>query len=247
MKKKLVCTIEARMTSSRLPGKVMLSALGRPLLSHLIDRLRCVATFDELVLATTVNKHDDVLADFARQMNIHCFRGSENNVLERVISAADSVNADIIVEITADCPLIDPEIIEQVIRLYKNNDCDYASNVIQRSYPDGMDVQVFSLDCLKRSAQLTSHPSDQEHVTRHIRLNPQLFKQLHLVAGPLEHWPELGLVLDEPKDYELIKNILNYFGERTKHVSCREIIHLLKSIHPEWLLINQTVQRKEFS
>lgn len=225
----------------------MLPAIGKPLLGHLIDRLKCVPSIDEIVLATTTNKQDEVLVDFASKYGIKSFCGSENDVMNRVIMAAESTNADIIVEITADCPLIDYDIIEQAIRLYQNNKCDYASNVIIRSYPDGMDVQVFSLDCLKKSAAMTNDPLDREHVTRHIRMHPELFKQIHLVAGPLDYAPELGITLDEPKDYELIKNIYEHFQGLSSTVTCRQIIDLVNNQFPELLKINQNVQRKGLS
>ncbi|MES2857175.1 MAG: glycosyltransferase family protein [Bdellovibrionota bacterium] len=247
MKQKVVCTVEARMTSSRLPGKVLLPAAGKPLLSHLIERLKLIPSVDEIVLATTINAQDNPLAELAASMGIKCFRGSENDVMGRVIGAAESAQADIVVEITADCPLIDSDVAEQVIRLYQRNQCDYASNAAVRSYPDGMDVQVFSLACLKKSAAMTNDQSDREHVTRHIRLNPEIFRQLHLIAGPLDYAPELGLTLDEPKDYELIKKIFETLGDRAIRFTCRELIRLLNVDHPEWLEINKSVVRKELN
>jgi spore coat polysaccharide biosynthesis protein SpsF len=107
-----------------------------------------------------------------------------------------------------------------------------------------MDTQVFKLDTLKRSFTMTSQPLDREHVTRHIRMNPGLFSQIHLVAAPDEQWADLGLTLDEQKDYELLKNIVEYFGDENPHFSCREVIYLLQHIHPEWIDINKHVTRK---
>jgi len=235
------------MTSSRLPGKVMMPVLGRPLLAHLVDRLKRAPSVCDIVLATTINPQDEVLADLAATLGIKCFRGSENDVMERVIGAAESANADIIVEVTADCPLLDTDIMEQVIQLYLNNECDYASNASIRSYPDGMDVQVFSVASLQKSASMTQERLDREHVTRHIRLHPEIFKQVHLVAGPLDYGPELGLTLDEPKDYELIKKIYESLGDRALTVTCRELLVLLRKTHPEWLDINKNVVRKGLS
>ncbi|MGH8548836.1 MAG: cytidylyltransferase domain-containing protein, partial [Methylococcales bacterium] len=152
---KIVATVEARMASSRLPGKVMLPAAGSPMLLHLIKRLKQVESLDDIVLATTANPADDVLIEFAKRECIFFFRGSENDVMERVVGAADSVHADLVVEITADCPIIDPLIVEQLIQMFLHNDCDYASNVIARSYPIGMDTQIFPLAVLKRSLTMT--------------------------------------------------------------------------------------------
>ena len=238
---KIVSTIEARMTSSRLPGKVMLPANGVPMLEHLINRLRRVPQIDDIVLATTINDTDDVLEKLAVCQGIKIFRGSEEDVMSRVIGASESVRADIVVEITGDCPIIDPEIIEQTIQLFLYNSCDYASNAQVRSFPIGMDTQVFSLKTLKQSYAMTDNPLDREHVTRHIRLNPDLFRQINLVATKELFWPELRLTLDEVQDYELLRLIIEYFGEKKSLFSCREVIDLLKHSHPEWIDINNTV------
>jgi spore coat polysaccharide biosynthesis protein SpsF len=240
---KIVATIEARMTSTRLPGKVLLPAGGQPMLKHLVDRLRQVTSLQAIVLATTVNRTDDCLEDFAQEAGIACFRGSEEDVMDRVIGAADSVQADIVAEITGDCPVIDPLIVEQTIQMFLHNSCEYASNSLIRSYPDGMDTQVYSLETLKRSAAMTNDPLDREHVTLHICNHPDLFRHVTLVASPDLYWPELGLTLDEREDYELLKNIIEYFGPAQPYFSCREVIKLLRA-RPEWVAINQGVRRK---
>lgn len=240
---KIVATIEARMTSSRLPGKVLLPASGIPMLQHLVNRLRAVPSLDGIVLATTTNETDDALEAFAGQMGISCFRGSEEDVMSRVIGAAASVNADLVVEITGDCPIIDPQVIEQTIRMYHANPADYVSNAHIRSYPDGMDTQVFLLETLKHSASMTEDHLDHEHVTLHIRNHPEIFRHVHLVAPPELHWPELGLTLDEPADYELLKRIIEHFENTNPLFSCLDVIRLLRE-KPEWVAINQEVLRK---
>ena len=240
---KIVATIEARMTSSRLPGKVMLKASGKPMLGHLVDRLKRVPSIDHIVLATTTNAADDCLAVFAGETGIGCFRGSEDDVMIRVIGAAEAGGADVIVEITGDCPIIDPNIIEQTIQLFLHNDCEYASNAHIRSYPDGMDCQVYRLDTLKKSAAMTDDPLDHEHVTLHIRHHSELFRPVHLIAPPDIYWPELGLTLDEPKDFELLGRIIEYFGEENPCFTCLDTVKLLRD-KPEWVDINAAVQRK---
>ncbi|EOQ87929.1 cytidylyltransferase [Leptospira yanagawae serovar Saopaulo str. Sao Paulo = ATCC 700523] len=242
-KNKIVATIEARMTSSRLPGKVLKEVLNKPMLYYLIQRLRAVPSIDEIVLATTINQTDDVLVDFAKNEGISYFRGSENDVMSRVLGAGESAKADIIVEITADCPIIDPAVVDQTIQLYLYNPCDYASNVVVRSYPIGMDTQVFSLDTLKKSFSLTEDKLDREHVTRHIRQNPNLFKQVHLVSSYLDYWPELAITLDEVSDYELIKKIIEYFYEKNPLFTCADIVALIKE-KESWVAINRDVKRK---
>ncbi len=242
-KRKVVATIEARMNSNRLPGKVLLNAAGKPMLKRLIDRLKNVPSLDEIIIATTTNKLDDEIELFAYNNNVLCFRGSEEDVMSRVIAAADSMQADIIVEITADCPIIDPQIVEQSIRTYLVNNVDYLSNAHIRSFPDGMDTQVFSLEILKKSASLTTNALDHEHVTLHIRNNPQLFTHLYLLAPPETHWPDLGLTLDDIRDYELLKKIIEYFEPENPFFTCLNTIQLLNS-NKDWIDINKDVERK---
>ena len=213
------------------------------MLEHLVNRMRAVPSLRGIVLATTTNRTDDVLEEFSVKMGISCYRGSENDVMSRVIGAAESEGADIVVEITGDCPIIDPKIVEQTISMFKSNQVDYVSNGHIRSFPDGMDTQVFRLDALKRSAAMTNDRLDREHVTLHIRNHPELFTHVYLVAPPELHWPELGLTLDEPKDYELIKKIIEYFEPNQPLFTCLDVIQLLKQ-RPDWTSINQSVIRK---
>lgn len=231
------------MTSSRMPGKVLMEVVGQPLLHYLVARLRAVPSLDDIVLATTVNSTDDILAAFAAREDIACFRASEADVMQRVIGAAESVNADVVVEITGDCPIIDPQIVEQTIRMFLAHDVAYVSNAHIRSYPYGMDTQVFSLETLRRSALMTVDPLDREHVTLHIRNHPELFPQVHLVAPPELHWPELGLTLDEPADYELLRRVIEHFGKESPLFGCTDVVRVLRA-NPRWVSINQSVKRK---
>jgi spore coat polysaccharide biosynthesis protein SpsF len=240
---KIVATIEARMSSTRLPGKVLLPAMGEPLLAHLVRRLRAVPSVNEIVLATTVNPSDDVLAAFARETGIACFRGSEEDVLGRVAAAAASVAADVVVETTADNPVIDPDIVETVVRTYLANQADYVGNTHVKSFPDGMDVQVFGLEALRRSAAITLAPLDREHVTLHIRNHPELFRPIHVVAPPDLHWPELSLTLDVPGDYELLRHVIETLGRADPVFGCLEVIQLLRK-NTDWLALNRDVVRK---
>jgi len=241
---KVVATIEARMTSSRLPGKPMMLVAGKTMLEHLVTRLKRASSIDQIVLATTVNSADDVLDELAGSLDIAVFRGDEQNVLSRVIGAAGSLEADVIVEITGDCPLIDPEIVDQVIRIYKANQADYVSNVVVRSYADGMDVQVFSLETLHRSAEVTVDPLDLEHVTLHIRNNPGLFSHIHVLAPPSLHWPELGLTLDEKADFDLLENIIEHFDSSKPEFSCSDVLDYLR-LNPDLVGLNAAVVRKD--
>ena len=240
---KIVATIEARMTSSRRPGKVLLPVLGQPVLHYLITRLRAVPSINEIVIATTTNATDDVLVEFAAKEKVLAYRGSELDVMARVIGAAELGGADIVVEITGDCPIIDPDIVEQTIQMYLHHDAAYVSNAHIRSYPDGMDTQVFRLDTLRQSAAMTNDPLDREHVSLHIRNHPELFPKVHLVASPSLWWPELGLTLDEPQDYDLLKRIIEHFAPINTLFGCLDVINFLRN-KPEWVSINQDVRRK---
>ena len=241
---KVVATVEARMGSSRLPGKVLLPAAGGPMLGHLVSRLRRVEGLDQIVVATTTDRGDDVLEDWSKQNEVAIFRGSANDVMGRVIGAAKSVSADLIVEITGDCPLIDPDIVDLGIRTFLANSVDYVSNVVVPSYPIGMDVQVFLLETLESSYNETSDPLDLEHVTRHIRQNPSKFSPLNMIAPKGAHRPGLGLTLDEQADYLVIKEVLENL-QPTLSFSCQEIIKFLES-RPDILALNHSVYRKGF-
>ena len=240
---RIVATIEARMSSSRLPGKVLLPVLGEPLLAHLIRRVRAVPSLSGIVLATTTNAGDDVLAQLAGDLNIGCFRGSEHDVLGRVLNAATASGADLIVELTGDNPLIDPAIIETTIRTFLANEADYVSNTHVKSFPDGMDVQVFRRETLAGSADMTKDPLEREHVTLHIRRHPQLFRPIHVVAPQELHWPDLSVTLDERGDYELIRRVAERLGPANPLFGCRDLIGLLRA-NPEWRELNRSVRRK---
>ena len=231
------------MTSSRLPGKPMMEVCGYPILGHLVDRLKAVESIDVIVLATTTNHTDEVMADYASSIGIEVFRGDENDVMGRVVNAGKSVDADVIVEITGDCPIIDPEIIEQAIRIYQENTYDYVGNQHVRSYPDGMDVQVFALDTLVKSELMTNEPLDREHVTLHIRNNPQIFSHLNIVAPTEQHWPDLGVTLDEQSDFNLLKVIIENFHDNNPLFSCMDVVRFLRA-NQQLLDINSEVLRK---
>lgn len=232
------------MTSTRLPGKVLLPACGRPFLEILVERLSRAARLDGVVLATTTNAMDDPVAALGRRLGVGVFRGSEEDVLSRVLGAATEAGADLVVEITGDCPLIDPEIVSQVVDLYLLNDCDYASNVDPAAFPDGMDTQVFSRELLALADREGLTPEDREHVSWFIRRHPERFRKLHLPAPPSQHWPELGLTLDEVADYTLLKTVTETLYPEDPAFSLGDILRLLRS-RPELLEINRSVRRKQ--
>jgi spore coat polysaccharide biosynthesis protein SpsF len=241
---KVVATIEARMTSTRLPGKVLLEIGGKPALAYMINRIKQSRLVDDIVVATTVNDSDQPIIDLCNKIGCKYFRGSEEDVLLRVLEAAKSVNADIIVELTGDCPFIDPDIIDRVVKLYFSGDYDYASNVVERSFPDGFDTQVFSVQSLEKVSRLTNDPIDRVHVSCYFYNHPQKFKLANLIADQNSTWPDLRLTIDERADYQLLKLIDEKLQERKGMFSVSEVISLLKQ-EPELIELNKHVRAKE--
>jgi spore coat polysaccharide biosynthesis protein SpsF len=229
--------IEARMGSSRLPGKVMLPVNGKTMLDFMVDRLRIVKNIKNIILATSIKKENDILEKFSKKKKILCFRGSENNLVSRIINAAKKFKVDVIVNLTADCPIIDPEIINECIFIFMNNKkkVDIVSNCYKRSYPDGMDVLVYKLKTLIKSKDFIKSKLDLEHTTISIKNNIKKFKCIHLVAPVNLFYPNLRLTLDYISDYWLLKKVIKYF-KKNIFFSCNEVINLLKK--KKWAKIN---------
>jgi len=231
------------MGSTRLPGKVLMSILGRPMLALMVERLRQVRLANQIVVATTDNPTDDPIAGLARSLGVACFRGSETDVLARVLLAARKAQADLIVETTGDCPLIDPEAIDQVIDVFTKNDVDYCSNTLQRTYPRGMDVQVFPLTLLEKVAQLTHDPVDREHVSLYIYQHPERFRLLNVPSNLPPHLGEIRLTVDTAEDLELIKRICETLYPTCPAFRLKDILDLVD--RQPWLInINQHIKQK---
>ena len=227
--KKVVATIEARMTSSRLPGKVLMEYCGIPNLEHIIRRLRRSEYIDEVVVATTTNDTDMPIVELCERIDCKYYRGSEEDVLARVLETAKSVDGDIIVEITGDCPVIDWRHVDYLVKQYLGSDYDYISNTIERTLPRGFDTQVFSVNVLERVEALTKSPVDREHVSLYIYTNPDKFKICNWVAEDVMKHPELGITLDNYDDYELIKDIYESLYWEDNDFSAEDVVNLLLS------------------
>lgn len=212
MSGRVLATIEARMTSSRLPGKVLADMGGQPALALMVERLRRVPSLDGIVVATTVNATDDPIATLADRLGIGCFRGSEEDVLLRVLGAAEAHAIDVIVETTGDCPLIDPAVVERTIQAYRASGAGYVSNVLRRSYPIGMDTQVFARSVLADVARRTADPFDHEHVSVFIYRHPELYSLLNVAAPARQTDPTLRLTLDTPEDLRLLRAVTQAVG-----------------------------------
>jgi spore coat polysaccharide biosynthesis protein SpsF len=240
---KTVITVEARMSSTRLPGKVLRPIIGRPLLERMVERLQRVTRADAIVIATTTNPIDDPIESLARAIGVGCWRGSEEDVLQRVLDAARSVDAELIVETTGDCPLIDPAIVDQVIHTFLVNRVDYCANVLEPTYPRGLDVQVFPTAVLAEVAGLTDDPADREHVSLYIYEHPERYRLLTVASGLPEQVGELRLTVDTEPDLELVSRIYEALYPTNRNFCLVDILGFLGR-RPELAFINRHVRQK---
>lgn len=211
---RVVAAIQARMTSKRLPGKVMADLCGAPLLQRIVERLRLCRNLDAIVIATTVNCEDDPVDKLGRTLGVQVFRGDEQDVLGRMLGAVESVSADVVVRITADCPVIDPGIVDECIALRNERGVDYASNVVVRTYPDGLDTEVMTIGALRTAAAEAHDALQREHVTLYIRgvegdkPSGQFSRADLMFCADLSH---LRWTVDRQDDLERIREIYAAF------------------------------------
>lgn len=240
---KTIAIIQARIGSTRLPGKVMEDLAGEPMLVRTVNRAKRAQTLDEVVVATTTNAGDDVIAELCDQNGWPCSRGSEDDVLDRYYNAAVAHKAEVVVRITSDCPLIEPPIVDQAIELFRNHQLgiDYVSTSIpKRTFPRGLDTEVIRFDALKRAWNEDDNPATREHVTPYIYKNPQWFKLLGI--GSETNYSYMRWTVDTQEDLEFVREIYNHFGH--DRFSWQEVLEVLR-IHPEWMEINRHVKQKE--
>jgi spore coat polysaccharide biosynthesis protein SpsF len=240
---RLVATIEARMTSTRLPGKVLAAAEGKPMLELMIERLRFVRELDQIVIATTINRTDDAIEALARKLGAGLWRGSEDDVLSRLVDAATAHNADIVVQLTGDCPLIDPRIVSRVIAEYRKARADYVSNVLTRSYPIGMDTQVYATAVLADAARRAEGVQYREHPSLYIYRHPETYSLANVLAPPTETRPQMRLTLDTPEDLEVIRAVFAALRPQAIDFSISDMLAFLDA-HPEIARINAEVRHR---
>lgn len=240
---RIVATIQARMRSERLPGKVLLPILGRPNLALMVERLRRVRSIDDVVIATTTHASCDPIEDLAGTLGVLCFRGSEEDVLDRVLRAGTASRADVIVETTGDCPLIDPATVALVIDRFLDGGVDYCSNILVRTYPRGMDTQVFPLAVLREVAELTDDPVDHEHVSYYIYQHPERFRLRNVESGLPPGAADLRLTVDTADDFRLVTAIFEELYPRDPAFGLSDILALFER-RPELAEINRHVQQK---
>jgi spore coat polysaccharide biosynthesis protein SpsF len=230
---------QARMTSTRLPGKILVELAGRPMLEQEIRRLRRCTRADEIVIATTTNADDDPVIDLCRKLDVRWYRGDEQDVLGRYLGAAREVKHDIVVRVTADCPLIDPDEVDRVIAGVDG--VDYCSNVLARSYPRGLDAEALWMDVLERTARLATSKTSREHVTWFIREErPELFTVTSVVGA--DDNSDLRWTVDEPADLELVRRIYAAADLENRHVGYPELVQLVRA-EPSLASVNAHVKQ----
>lgn len=238
--------VQARMTSTRLPGKVLKEVQGRSLLSYQIERLRKVKLADTIVVATTDNATDDPIVDLCIDSDIDYHRGSEQDVLARYMGAARMCGATTVVRVTSDCPLIDPDVVDHVISKYARaaGRADYVSNTLLRTYPRGLDTEVFSYKVLEEAFSLASEPVEREHVTPYVYRRPERFCLLNVAQDTdlsTHRW-----TVDTQEDFELIKLMLESLYPIKPDFRMTDCLELLEN-HPEWVAINRDIEQKALS
>jgi len=242
-KPRVVCVSQARMTSTRLPGKVLMAAAGRPLIEHHLNRLKRARSLDAVVLATTVNATDDPLAAAAARIDMPVFRGDEADVLGRFAGAAAMMEADVVVRVTADCPLIDPELIDALVAA-RSGGADYLWIDVTR-WPRGFDAEVFARDLLDEADRNATDAYEREHVTPHIYRRPERFRLgPPLTPAPGEWDVSARLCVDEAADLDLVRRILDELVPIKPDFDRRDLREIL-SRHPEWTAINRDVAQKK--
>ena len=239
---RVVIVVQARMGSSRLPGKVLMDLHGRPLLERQIERLRRSRTADAIVVATSTHARDDVIAELAERLGVGVFRGHEDDVLARYAGAAEAFQADVVVRITADCPLVDPEILDRCVeRLLDDDGLDYVSNTLQRTYPRGLDVEVVRRAVLERTRHEATDPADREHVTRFVWRQPERFRLGGVADG--EDRSALRWTVDTHDDLEVVRSVFDaLYPERPDFSYADALAHA--AAHPDVHARNRHVPQK---
>lgn len=234
--------VQARMGSTRLPEKVMKNIMGKPMLWHVMNRLRHSKKLQDAIIATTDSKEDEVILEFARKNKIKSYAGSEDDVLDRYYQAAKKYSVKVIVRITADCPLIDPEVVDNLIKQFENGSYDYISNNIEPTYPNGIDVEVFSFEALRKSWKEARMASEREHVTPYIKKNPDIFLILNVRSK--KDYSYMRWSVDKERDLEFVREVYKRLYNKKKTFAMNDVIRLLKK-NPELMNINKGTARNE--
>jgi len=243
-KPKIVAIIQARMSSTRLPGKTMAEILGKPMLWHVVNRMRMARLIDKIVVATTTEPTDDAIAAFCNENGIECFRGDVSDVLDRFYKAAVHYNAGVVVRITADCPLIDAQVVDKIVKVYLEGSYDYVTNTLRYTYPDGLDVEVISFSALETAWKEAHASAEREHVTPYIR-NSGKFRLKNVENDHDLSFRNFRWTVDEPSDLSFVREVYNNLWSEQKHYfGLGEILKLMNS-KPHLKDINKGIIRNE--
>lgn len=238
---KIICIIQARMSSTRLPGKVLKKISGKPMLWYILNSLQYSKTLDHIVVATTKKRVDDQIVELCNKMNISVFRGNEKNVLNRFCEAGKKYNATHVVRICADCPFIDPNIVDKVVRKSTMTNVDYVSNTLPKTYPMGYEVEVIKFPTLLKSEKMTNDVGDREHVTLFIMRNPKLFSHYNVKAPDSFKKPKIRVCVDTKDDFLVIEKIFSLVKKQKNFISIRNVIGIFNK-NPEIKKINSHVK-----
>lgn len=230
------------MGSTRLPGKVMREIGGHPMIDWVVERADRISEVDEAVVATSVLEREKPLVEHLSARDVPVARGPEENVLARFVQAAEAEDADAVVRLTADCPLLMPDVSEKVVRAFKRRECDYASNTIERTYPRGLDTEVLAAQALQKTDRKATSPADREHVTRYVRKRPDKFR-LCPVTDEVDR-SDLRWTVDEEADLKLVRRIYEALGEQAMDADYKDVLAVLEE-RPEWTDINRQVEQKK--
>jgi spore coat polysaccharide biosynthesis protein SpsF len=236
-----VAVVQARMGSSRLPGKVLADIGGDTMLSRVVGRLRAARTIDDVVIATTTNSTDDAVVTEAERLGAAVFRGSEDDVLARYIGAARRAHAGVVVRVTSDCPLLDPEVIDRVVHELREARADYASNTHSRTYPRGLDVEAMYHDTLERIGRLATSPAAREHVTALLMESPDQFSIRQVKAKRDDS--DLRWTVDTLHDLALVQTLYDRLDLDVQILPYHEVVAHVRA-HPELAAVNAHVVQK---
>ncbi|HAU35906.1 MAG TPA: acylneuraminate cytidylyltransferase, partial [Lysinibacillus sp.] len=236
---RIVAIIQARMGSTRLPGKILKKVNGRSLLSYQLERLQQSNYINDLVIATTIDEKDDLIVEFCKKNNILWFRGSEEDVLARYYETAKTFKADVIVRITSDCPIIDVQVVDKTIWNFMDNNFEYVSNTVERTYPRGLDTEVFTFAALEKAYNEATLARDREHVTAYFYTNPDVFK-----VGSVQNevdYSKYRWTVDTEEDFQLIKNIIEKLFFKNPQFTLHDTVNLMEA-NPDWFYINAHIE-----
>jgi len=237
---RVVAIIQARMGSTRLPGKVLKDIGGETMLGRVVRRTQRATLLNDLVVATTVEPVDAAIVSECLRLGVPSFRGDENDVLDRYYQAAESYEANAVVRITSDCPLIDPEEIDSVVRVFLNEGPDYASNTLVRRYPCGLDTEVMTMESLSRTWREATEPHERAHVTPYIYQNPHLFRLVSIAADV--DYSSHRWTVDTPEDLEFVRAVYARFGN-DDNFGWRDVLNVLTQ-EPELIRLNRHIKQK---